>query len=703
MKTMRPKIYRTEEERKAAARAASLRSSKRWINNQKRSPETLAAFRKASCRSSKAWKDRRSPARKKRDNAFKRLYRQQKKQAAQTAQAEHAHPQVQAPVAPLAEQEAVAPTTTEQKAPTAQQTAQFRQLLQAQCDYAEIYRTILSPDNNPMLRSLPLDSEYELSSSSSDDDDHYLYDFLYNDDDDDSLSGGSRRRNKKSDKPNTNKTEQALSDATALVEYHETKFGTTACFLDWYPKKEQRPRLPVGAKLTKHHDPQEKFLARSIPGAIRQILKKRGANGVPEFHYIIKCSVPSLGYPIELVSETNLLEQATSFKRELVKIPDKHISRSNTDTDIFLMLTKEEKLNNQFPPQLCRYVTNPKATLLDFERRLKDANFRQQQNSFLHHCHQAVLQHPVVAPRLLWKSWNSYHPTDSRHKWFYFAIIQFAMSQTDSSLEGPIKQMFQLQLRSPRCCESFDNPVNVARQPKTIIAFFKGRSTNKTKDLLDTITALTPAEGGATKSFNIWLTKARAFILNSKKLCLLYVAQHVLHLEGNPAQLESKIIHHPPYEHFNLESIMLNTSLEPLPDPLLDLIPKGKCMFPELYQEDFFLNLRNVSHKSAYLCAEAMYGKVAGPAFDCHVSRWTISFGVIPALVSRNQPRAIEYIKKVYDNHTAVNETPGAIAQIVGMAKDSGHPQLLLSSLYSIAARFGVGFEVALERFLEQP
>ena len=59
--------------------------------------------------------------------------------------------------------------------------------------------------------------------------------------------------------------------------------------------------------------------------------------------------------------------------------------------------------------------------------------------------------------------------------------------------------------------------------------------------------------------------------------------------------------------------------------------------------------------------------QLKGPALDCHMLRWSVSFGIICGLISRNSERVVDCLKNVFpkDLYCPLNETPASISQIM--------------------------------------
>ena len=214
--------------------------------------------------------------------------------------------------------------------------------------------------------------------------------------------------------------------------------------------------------------------------------------------------------------------------------------------------------------------------------------------------------------------------------------------------------------------------------------FFGSRSLAKTKEEACALLSISDGDfndnegdGSVKKGFNLWLSKAKAFCFTCKKLCLRAIATVDGHSHFSGTSWTDYNIEIT--STYKVESIIKPNSLAPLPSPLLDKLEDVDHIFPTSWDQDYFTSLYGIHLKTAFLCAEVMYKIFARPAFDCHMCQWTISLGIIPALQASNMRKSVKNIKKVYphDDFPKVNETPGAIAQVLRLASDEVKADLL--------------------------
>ena len=274
-----------------------------------------------------------------------------------------------------------------------------------------------------------------------------------------------------------------------------------------------------------------------------------------------------------------------------------------------------------------------------------------------------------------WKEQCPYEKADWRRKLYFFAIIQFAMVQGDPTLDGPISTLF---IAKDSKGAPLDSAKNIARSPMAVIKFFRAKAKRVIAALEQHPAVASSSEYQPDKGFNHWFAKAKAYVFNCKKVCIRFLAK----AEGTT---EMVLI-----GNENLQQIMSPDAFtEGLPKHILDRIPDNQCFFPPEWDEEFFTSLYRVGLKSAFLCAESMYGLEAGPALDCHMIRWMVSFGVLPGLVLSSMEKSVDYVKRVIDNRlfAMANETPGSIAQLLHRRRY----QKLCDDLFYTASQLGLG------------
>ena len=92
------------------------------------------------------------------------------------------------------------------------------------------------------------------------------------------------------------------------------------------------------------------------------------------------------------------------------------------------------------------------------------------------------------------------------------------MAQNDASLKGPLDDAFQMVVAEGG--GQYNSPKAVAANPSQLLIYFKSRATAKTKTPADvgSLAATNPGCVGATRGFNLWLSKVTHFIVNAKKI-----------------------------------------------------------------------------------------------------------------------------------------------------------------------------------------
>ena len=714
----RHKLYNTPEEK----RAARSRSKKKFRQN--RSPEQVAKDNKVQKAYSAKWRAKRTT-----EQVLRAHKAQQKWRAKRTAEQELRDRKLNTLAA--------AHYRLRERLKSSPKRCHL--LVKAQAKYGDVYASLFDDcdDDNAdnvektfansvtLFENLPeIDTDTRLldTDTGSDDDDEtilsstteYIPDlgeeeFLQEDDHhlDQFFLFLPRKKSKVLPTSKKEKKQDQEPSSDPLADHLETKFGLASDLLFYRQNVRNRPLLPVNSTVLRIVDPKEKLLSRRIVSIVRQIFAKRDlTTGFLQFEYILKCP-PFLRYPIEKISERQLVAAFVAGERQLVKLPRQEISISTIQRDIYLHLSTADSTKCQkerYSPQLDRYLVNSRtgpvrsSALESFAKRYSDVTFISANVSFLRECHAIVLlffkEH---APRLRWKEVCPFPFGSERHKFFYLGFLIFAMAQGDSSLTDPWRDLLS----------KFHSLKDVAANPSGILKFFGSRSSAKTKEEACALLSISYGDfnddeaggGGVKKGFNLWLSKAKAFCFTCKKLCLRAIAA----VDGRS---HSSFTSWTDYDTeiastYKVESIMKPNSAEPLPSPLLDKLEDVDHIFPASWDQNYFTSLYGIHLKTAFLCAEVMYKIFAGPAFDCHTCRWTISLGIIPALQASNMSKSVANIKKVYPSadFPKVNETPGAIAQVLRSASDEVRSQLL-SQLRTVASKYEYSIIAGLERFL---
>lgn len=241
--------------------------------------------------------------------------------------------------------------------------------------------------------------------------------------------------------------------------------------------------FPVGSSFVWVTDEMSTFLG----GRVLQVVWQQFISASSEYYYILKPTV-GMHFPIQFIAEATILSDLISRKRSLVKIPEQNISYSTMQRDVYLdLLSNEATSNIPHLPQLDCYLTaqrtglSKECLLRDFCQRFSNTDFLYKQRNFLEKSHNILLQFPVVPPHLQWKLWNPYGASSLQHKFFFLALIQFAIVQGDESLKRPLIHLFDLTyVRDDGSVAKYDCVKSMACRPNIIFNFFKTRSMEKT-------------------------------------------------------------------------------------------------------------------------------------------------------------------------------------------------------------------------------
>ena len=392
------------------------------------------------------------------------------------------------------------------------------------------------------------------------------------------------------------------------------------------------PRLYPGIAVVKF----DRKLGSTFCGVIRQIFQD--PHDKEKFVYLIR-SLPEVKPTYqEQIKESDFIHDCDHGVRYATTLPGS--SSSSTSSDVYLLPTKGQKQRG-WPPMVNRYFHSRGGrhiALQGFYRRHRDPAFLGRQEQLLESLWGAILSSGAKPPRPEWKAWVTAQPGSSDHVFQLLVLLLQSNSARDDILAISAKEMFS----------QFGLPFAICQHPASFY-YFLTTSTNSLKD--DTTTDMDGDGPSISKGYNYCYQKAQNVIKLSKQLVALAYSK----CSGTSM------------ERLDQEPWLAYGSMDPVPSEIIDSIPQGMRLLPDVFDPIFLNRLQGVGPKIRNLVAEAGYGTIAGPALDCHMMRYTVCLGVGAAAELNNAEHYTERLKDCFQRAQwqMLNEVPASIGQLL--------------------------------------
>jgi endonuclease III len=563
---------------------------------------------------------------------------------------------------------------------------------------------------------------------------------------DDDFVDGSVAVNKKK---RTNQRENTTSHEE-FASHIKTKQATVEIFPARHGQNgKSLPRVKTGTAVVK----ADSKTGSQFVGIVRQILRdpKDGS-----FTYIIRS--PRLVHPVyhEEVGEEKFGAEALLGKRWATKEP--FVSQSSGAKDVFLSPTQCQESQSFSPTvsRYLAPGENRGSALASFRLRYASKGFRADQSRVLEELEVAVNKYIVSLPsdvcqslRVDWKNWGVVDKLGDNYVFQLVALLVHTNASRDYQLHCSMQEVFLHRSVVTGTC--FKDPYTFALDPQGGYNFLTARAVGASSRFLhsnkgkgnkedgdehdnngkgnkedgdehgneeedgdgkddddtitdddddtiteddDTITDVEDEEaiedgntgkgGGISKGFNFCNAKARHLVFLSKQL----IAFKYKSLSGHDCSNQS---------WYNPKS------MAPMPTDYVKLVQEAAAradsfsrlfLFPRRYDRRFLDSLMGIGPKIRNLIAEAAYKVAGGPAVDCHMIRYVVSFGSGSSLLVSSTEALAKDLSRCYPPRLwpTLNEVPATISQIIWSPKCE-HVQFL-ANLKQVAEKFGYADEL---------
>jgi endonuclease III len=450
------------------------------------------------------------------------------------------------------------------------------------------------------------------------------------------------------------------------------------------------PRLKTGTAVVK----ADSKTGSNFVGIVRQILRDPSDGS---FRYIIR-SPPSV-HPLfhEEVKEMKFVAEARLGRRWATKKP--FVSQSSSTKDVFLSPTKSQ-VRKDFAPTVARYLLpgqNRDSALASFRLRYASKSFRANQSRVLEGLEAVVNKYIETLPSEVssslrgdWKNWGVVDTRGDNYVFQLVALLVHTNASRDFQLHCSMQEVFLHGSLVTGTC--FKDPYTFARDPQAGYNFLTARAAMFAKQIEKPISDNHKDEDdegeevvrGISKGFNYCNVKAKHLVFLSKQL----VVAKYTSLTGHDCKGKA---------WFHVESML------PVPASIVELVQEAAAragegslfLFPKRYDATFLDSLMGIGPKIRNLVAEAGYNVAGGPAVDCHMIRYVVSFGSGSSLLVSSTEALTKDLSRCYPPNLwrTLNEVPATISQIIWSPKCL-HLRFI-SNLKGVAAKFGYSDELA--------
>ena len=423
-------------------------------------------------------------------------------------------------------------------------------------------------------------------------------------------------------------------------------------------RKSTLPRVRVGTTVRFGSSRHKKCLA----GHVRQVVHDEGADD------FVLSVTGFAGYVPKFVQdfrEKDFLEMVDAGVASAIQHKEKKTSLSSGQTDVFVSPAGNRLCSRRDPvPFPHRHFEKPHVRaecLVRFKERMRNREFLERQVRLLEKFRKIIYSLPREEwpERLKWKSWIP-APHGSRwHKSQTTLLCVHTNGVGDRLVKQAITESLAHRTKNLPEGETFDNPINICRDPKGMCDFAVAKAKiNLGKDM-----------EGMSKGLNHCFEKAKAHVAVAKQLVWRHWATEKVAPKNEHPDVVERMVKECVNKKVPTGEGCLEELLQPVDPAVLEFVlQSGASSFPKECDNttDMFMKcLFGVGTKIRHLVAECGCRVCHGPALDVHTIRHTVDFGIVAAAMSGEEMSRV--VKEAFPSHLcpALNEVPGALSQLL--------------------------------------